>query len=69
MGPLQYGIYHPHKRMTLSPVESREGAPLPILRRTIDVLKEEGEGEGGGGGTAPDVTGGGREMQRNLIRV
>lgn len=32
--------------MTLSPVESREGAPLPILRRTIDVLKEEGEGGG-----------------------
>lgn len=31
--------------MTLSPVESREGAPLPILRRTIDVLKEGGGGE------------------------
>lgn len=28
-------------RMTLSPVGSRKRAPLPILRRTIDVLKKE----------------------------
>lgn len=64
---------HPHARMTLSPVGSRECALLHSLRWTIDVLEEGGGGRGGGGRgggrTAPDVTGDGSKMQRNLIRV